>query len=99
MNSKRRPHDLCEELLKLVKRGAPGENPDVLREALVIVRRLKRSAPTAYQREKLTVIEEQFERWFSASKYRFALDIDADGQQVRDTLMLHITTLWNSWKP
>ena len=84
---------LCEKLSKLVDSG-PGKDPEALREVVGIVTTLKRAA-ARYPGGKLTELEEEFTRWFTAKGWR--TDIDADGKQLRHSLISDITAVRNSW--
>jgi hypothetical protein len=84
---------LCEKLSKLVDSG-PGKDLEALREVVGIVTTLKRAA-ARYPRGKLTELEEEFTRWFTPKEWR--TDIDADGKQLRHSLISDITAVRNSW--
>jgi hypothetical protein len=84
---------LCEKLSKLVDSG-PGKDPEALREVVGIMTTLKRTA-ARYPRGKLTELEEEFTRWFTAREWR--TDIDAEGKQLRHSLISDITAVRNSW--
>jgi hypothetical protein len=84
---------LCERLSKLVDSG-PGKDLEALREVVGIVTTLKRVA-ARYPRGKLTELEEEFTRWFTTRGWR--TDIDAEGKQLRHSLISDITAVRNSW--
>ena len=84
---------LCEKLSKLVDSG-PGKDPEALREVVGIVTTLK-GAAARYPRGKLTELEGEFTRWFTARGWRTGVDVE--GKQLRHSLISDINAVRNSW--
>jgi hypothetical protein len=83
---------LCDELQECVDSG-PGENPDSLRRALTVVRKLRHGATWDYPVTIVLELEAKLVRWFSPDSPREA---DA-GEHSRQSLLEYIARLEGSW--
>jgi hypothetical protein len=80
---------LCNELRELLRRGPGNHDLNALREARGILGTLRSAGLGDDVRGKSLEIEDSFERWFSAQKWRG----QDEGQSVRRHLLALIETL------
>jgi hypothetical protein len=80
----------CETLRDLIGVGA-GDNPDVLREALVIVISLRAAAEWDYPRQIVQDLKMRLLAWFSDRQWR------GDDAELRRSLLQHVDQLPLSW--
>lgn len=83
---------LCEALRDSIDMG-PGDNPEILREALRSVRSLQAAAEWDYPRQILQDLKVRLLAWFSAREWR------GDDAELRRSLLQHVDQLPPSWKP
>jgi hypothetical protein len=80
----------CDALRDLIGVG-PGDNPDILRKALDIVRSLRAAAEWEYPRQILEDLKVRLLAWFSDRRWR------SDDAELRRSLLQHVDQLPLSW--
>ena len=80
----------CDTLRDLIGVG-PGDNPDVLRKALVIVSSLRAAAEWDYPRQIVQDLKTRLLAWFSDRQWR------GDHAELRRSLLQHVDQLPQSW--
>jgi hypothetical protein len=78
----------CDKLRALIKRG-PGVNASGLKKVRGIIAELRAAEYGTYVNEKLGSLEEGFERWFSARKWKG----EDDGQTLSHWILMDISKL------
>ena len=81
----------CDLLRDLIG-GGPGENPEILRKALGIVRSLQTAAKWDYPQQILQDLKERISAWFRVRQWR------GDEAELRRALLQHIDQLPPSWE-
>jgi len=69
----------------------PGDNPEVLRKALGIVRLLRAAGEWDYRRQILEDLKVRLLAWFSDRQWR------GDDAELRRSLLQHVDQLPQSW--
>ena len=87
----RRVKEHCDTLRDLIAAG-PGDNPDILRKALGIVRSLRATAEWDYPREILEDLKVRLLAWFSDRQWR------GDDAELHRSLLQQIDQLPPSWE-
>lgn len=88
----RKVKEHCDTLRDLIGVG-PGDNPEILRKALGIVRSLRAAAEWDYPPLILADLKVRLLAWFSDRQWR------GDDAELRRSLMQHIDQLPPAWKP
>jgi len=81
----------CDALRDLIGVG-PGDNPEILRKALGIVRSLRAAAEWDYPRQILEDLKARLLAWFSDRQWR------GDEAELRRSLLQHVDQLPPSWE-
>lgn len=81
----------CDVLRDLISVG-PGDNPEILRRALGIVRALRVAATWDYSRQILDDLRERLQAWFSDRQWR------GDQAELRHVLLQHLEQVTLSWE-
>jgi hypothetical protein len=81
----------CDVLRDLIGLG-PGDNPDVLRKALGIMRSLRTAAKWDYPRQILEDLKARLLAWFSERQWR------GDEADLHRSLLQHVDQLPRSWE-
>jgi hypothetical protein len=87
----RKVKEHCDTLRDLIGVG-PGDNPEILRKALSIVRSLRVAAEWDYPRQIIEGLKVRLLAWFSYRQWR------GDDAELRRSLLQHVDQLPHSWK-
>ena len=87
----RKVKEHCDTLRDLIGVG-PGDNPEILRKALSIVRSLRAAAEWDYPRQILEDLRGRLRAWFSDRQWQ------GDEAELRRSLLQHVDQLQPSWK-
>lgn len=87
----RKVKEQCDVLRDLIDLGS-GDNPEVLRRALGIVRSLRAAAEWDYPRQILDDAKERLRAWVSNRKWR------GDEAELRRSLLQYLDELPPSWE-